>query len=146
MQPSVFYTLLQCDAVQCSAVQCNAGQCSAVQCSAVQCGVPVMYWSAIHYDTIHTLHTNVHYNTTLHNIELYCPPGIATLKNVCFSLNPKVQNTLMCPANNRKQLILEPTRRYSPLRGLSSSSCRELWPLAEVFFALWAKKKIFMLS
>ena len=37
------------------------------------------------------------------------------------------------------------TRRYSPLRGLTSSSCRGLWPSDEPFFALRAKKKLLML-
>ena len=32
------------------------------------------------------------------------------------------------------------TRRYSPLRGLTFSSCGGLWPLAEAFFALQTKK------
>ena len=34
------------------------------------------------------------------------------------------------------------TRRYSPLRGLTSSSCWGLRPLAEAFFALRAKKSL----
>ena len=33
---------------------------------------------------------------------------------------------------------LESTRRYSPLHGLTSSSCGWLRPLAEAFFALWS--------
>ena len=37
------------------------------------------------------------------------------------------------------------TRRYGPLRGLTSSSCGGLRPLAEAFFALWAKKELIML-
>ena len=37
------------------------------------------------------------------------------------------------------------TRRYSPLRGLTSSSCGGLRPTAEAFFALWAKKGLCML-
>ena len=37
------------------------------------------------------------------------------------------------------------TGRYSPLRGLTSSSCKGLWPLANAFFALWAKKELFLL-
>ena len=32
------------------------------------------------------------------------------------------------------------TKRYSPLRGLTSSSCEWLWLSAKAFFALWAKK------
>ena len=35
------------------------------------------------------------------------------------------------------------TRRYSPLRGLTSSSCGGLRPTAEAFFALPAKKRVF---
>ena len=37
-------------------------------------------------------------------------------------------------------------RRYGQLRGPTSSSCGGLWPLAEGFFALRAKKWLFMLS
>ena len=37
---------------------------------------------------------------------------------------------------------LNDIRRYSPLRGLTSSSCEGLWPLAEVFFALRSTTKI----
>ena len=37
------------------------------------------------------------------------------------------------------------TRRYGPLRGSTSSSCGELWPLAEAFIALWPKKELIML-
>ena len=37
------------------------------------------------------------------------------------------------------------TRRYSPLRGLTCSSCGGLRPPAEAFFALRAKKGLFML-
>ena len=33
------------------------------------------------------------------------------------------------------------TRRYSPLRGPTFSSCRGLWPI--YFFALWAKKRAY---
>ena len=36
------------------------------------------------------------------------------------------------------------TRRYSPLRGLISSSCVGLWPPAEAFFSLRAKKTFFL--
>ena len=35
------------------------------------------------------------------------------------------------------------TSRCGPLRGPSSSSCGGLWPSAEAFFALWAKKRSF---
>ena len=35
------------------------------------------------------------------------------------------------------------TRRYGPLLGPTSSSCGGLWPLAEVFLALWAKKRAY---
>ena len=35
------------------------------------------------------------------------------------------------------------TRRYSPLRGLTSTSCGGLWPSAEGFF--WAKKELLTL-
>ena len=42
-------------------------------------------------------------------------------------------------------LVFMKTRRYGPLRGPTSSSCGGLWPLAEAFFALWAKKELFML-
>ena len=41
--------------------------------------------------------------------------------------------------------LLINTRRYSPLRGLSSSSCGGLRPTAEAFYALRAKKELFML-
>ena len=37
------------------------------------------------------------------------------------------------------------TRRHTPLRRLTSSSCIELRPLAKAFFALRAKQLIFML-
>ena len=37
------------------------------------------------------------------------------------------------------------TRRYGLLRGPTSSSCGGLWPSAEAFFALWAKKELIML-
>ena len=37
------------------------------------------------------------------------------------------------------------TRRYSLLRGLTSSSCKGLRPPAEAFFALRAKKELYML-
>ena len=37
------------------------------------------------------------------------------------------------------------TRRYSPLCGPTSSSCGGLWPSAEAFFLLRAKKKLFTL-
>ena len=37
------------------------------------------------------------------------------------------------------------TRRYGLLRGPTSSSCGGLWPSAEAFFALRAKKELFML-
>jgi hypothetical protein len=37
------------------------------------------------------------------------------------------------------------TRRYGPLRGPTSSSCGGLRPSAEAFFALRAKKQLFML-
>ena len=37
------------------------------------------------------------------------------------------------------------TRRYSPLRGLTSSSCGGLRPSAEAFFALLAKKELIIL-
>ena len=37
------------------------------------------------------------------------------------------------------------TRRYSPLRGLTSSSCGGLRPSAEAFFALRAKKELIIL-
>ena len=33
------------------------------------------------------------------------------------------------------------TRRYGPLRGPTSGSCRGLQPAAEAFFALWAQQK-----
>ena len=36
------------------------------------------------------------------------------------------------------------TRRYSPLCGLTSSSCGGLRPTAETFLALWGKKEVFM--
>ena len=39
-----------------------------------------------------------------------------------------------------KNTDLRYTRRYSPLRGLTSSSCGGLRPSAEAFFALRAKK------
>ena len=35
------------------------------------------------------------------------------------------------------------TRRYGPLRGPASSTCRKLWPLAEAFFPLRANKKAY---
>ena len=38
--------------------------------------------------------------------------------------------------------ILEGTARYA---GFTSRSCGGLWPPAEAFFALWAKKELFML-
>ena len=41
----------------------------------------------------------------------------------------------MAPFNN--------TRRYSPLCGLTSSSCGGLWPTTEASFALQAKTKVF---
>ena len=41
--------------------------------------------------------------------------------------------------------LLVITRRYGPLRGLTSSSCGGLRPSAEAFFALRAKKELFML-
>ena len=37
------------------------------------------------------------------------------------------------------------TRRYNPMRGLSSSSCKGLWPSAESFFCTSGQKKNFML-
>ena len=37
------------------------------------------------------------------------------------------------------------TRRYGPLRGPTSSSCGWLWPSAEAFFALRAKKELIVL-
>ena len=40
-------------------------------------------------------------------------------------------------------IIIIITRRYSPLFGLSSSSCGRLWPSAEAFFALRAKKRAY---
>ena len=42
-------------------------------------------------------------------------------------------------------LIRASTRRYSPLRGLTYSSCGGLWPTAEAFLALRAKNGTFML-
>ena len=42
-------------------------------------------------------------------------------------------------------LVLVNTRRYSPLRGPTSSFCRWLWPSAKGFFALWPKKDLDML-
>ena len=38
------------------------------------------------------------------------------------------------------QVLIEYTRRYSPLSGLTSSSCGGLWPLAKSFLALQQKK------
>ena len=35
------------------------------------------------------------------------------------------------------------TRRYCPLRGPTSGSCRGLQPSAEAFFALWAQKRAY---
>ena len=35
------------------------------------------------------------------------------------------------------------TRRYSPLRGPTSSSCKGLWPSGDAFFALRAKKRAY---
>ena len=42
-------------------------------------------------------------------------------------------------------LVFTSTRRYGPLRGPTSSSCGELWPSAEAFLALRARKELFML-
>ena len=42
------------------------------------------------------------------------------------------------PSENTDIMV---TRRYSPLRGLTSSSCGGLRPSAKVFFALRAKKE-----
>ena len=42
-------------------------------------------------------------------------------------------------------MYLENTRSYSPLCGLTSSSCGGLWPSAKAFFALRAKKELIML-
>ena len=42
-------------------------------------------------------------------------------------------------------LLSGKTRRYGPLFGPTSSSCGWLQPLAEAFFALWAKKELIML-
>ena len=37
------------------------------------------------------------------------------------------------------------TRRYSPLCGLTSSSCGGLWPSADAFLTFLLKKKLFTL-
>ena len=42
-------------------------------------------------------------------------------------------------------LSMNKTRRYIPLRGLTSSSCRGLWPLVESFFAHRAKTELLVL-
>ena len=49
------------------------------------------------------------------------------------------------PGLLKNRFELKYTRRYSPLCGLTSSSCRGLWPSAEAFFALLAKKGLFMM-
>ena len=41
--------------------------------------------------------------------------------------------------------ILMYTRRYSPLRGLTSSSCGGFWPSTKAFFAHRAKKDLYTL-
>ena len=41
--------------------------------------------------------------------------------------------------------VFKVTRRYGSLRGPTSSTCGGLRPSAEDFFALWAKKKLFLL-
>ena len=48
-------------------------------------------------------------------------------------------NILLCT------YVLNVTRRYGPLYGPTSSSCGGLWPLAEAFIALRAKKEVIML-
>ena len=47
--------------------------------------------------------------------------------------------------NTSRDPPLNKTRRYGPLRGPTSSSCGGLRPPAEAFFALRAKKELFML-
>ena len=55
-----------------------------------------------------------------------------------------------CPVNSDQHLtsilhqVITETRRYSLLRGLSSSSCRGLRPSAKVFFCPLGKKRLYM--
>ena len=52
---------------------------------------------------------------------------------------------LGCEPSHQKSTGIRTTRRYSPQRVLTSSSCGGLRPLTEAFFALWAKKDLFLL-
>ena len=48
-------------------------------------------------------------------------------------------STSTCPTELKSIFPFIITRRYSPLRKLTSSSCGGLWALAKAFFALLGK-------
>ena len=54
-------------------------------------------------------------------------------------------NILLMKVTKQILIIYHYTRRYGPLCGPTSSSCGGLRPSAEAFFALQAKKELFML-
>ena len=64
-----------------------------------------------------------------------------------FKIRVKVKNFNMCDYKSLMSIgvTIMITRRYDPLRGPTSSSCGGLRPSAEAFFALGAKKELFML-
>ena len=91
---------------------------------------------------------------------IYCQFAFIGRRNKYFTTNLNINinnivyryNTVPAKCNNTgsKHVIFKVsftnTRRYSPLRGPTSSSCGGLRPSAEAFFALRAKKELIMLS
>ena len=65
---------------------------------------------------------------------VFCPP--------CKIWNGSISGRVLSKTNVGVYCVVA-TRRYSPLRGLTSSSCGGLRHMAEAFFALQAKKGIF---
>ena len=65
------------------------------------------------------------------------PPGSS--RRICTMSQPRPRGT------GNSFCMLKPTRRYSPLRRLTSSSFGGLRPTAVAFFALRVKKELFTL-
>ena len=75
-----------------------------------------------------------------------CTAVVQEKLHIFISLLPLFKNPVQPYKTKTKKIsVLILTRRYSPLRGLTSSSCGGLRPSAEAFFALRAKRELIML-
>ena len=72
---------------------------------------------------------------------VYLPSDVAAILKDCT----KIAGGAALQGPHILAMFYKEYKKYCPLRGPTSSSCGELWPSAEAFLALRAKKELIML-